>query len=111
MITNRLCIKQILSNYCLKCRANAESKNPTVAKTKTRRIMIWSKSAVCDSTQLKFIKEQELTRLLSSLGVRKHLSKITLVGVLLFKRYLKVNTRHKILTTNKILLPGGKFMP
>ena len=35
--------------YCLKCRKNTESKNPKVAKTKNRRIMLLSKCTVCDS--------------------------------------------------------------
>ena len=42
-----------------KCRKNTKSKNPKVARTKTRRIMFLSKCAVCDSKRWKFIKEQE----------------------------------------------------
>ena len=36
-------------SYCLKCRKNIESKNPKVAGTKYRRILLLSKCAVCDS--------------------------------------------------------------
>ena len=36
-------------SYCLKRRKNTESKNPKVAKTNKRRIMLSSKCAVCDS--------------------------------------------------------------
>ena len=42
----------MLSNSCLNCRKNTESKNPKVAKKpqeKPRRIMVLSKSATCDS--------------------------------------------------------------
>ena len=39
--------------YCLKCRKNTESKNPKVARTKKRRVMLWSKFAVCDSKKIK----------------------------------------------------------
>ena len=39
---------------------------------------------VCESKKLKFIKEQETTGLLSSLGIKAPLSKIPLVGPLLF---------------------------
>ena len=46
--------------YCLKCRKNAESKNPKVARTKNGRIMRLSKCAMCDSKKSKFIKVQEL---------------------------------------------------
>ena len=51
---------------CLKCRKNTESKNQKVARTKNGIIMISSKCAVCDSTKLKFIKQQEANGLLSS---------------------------------------------
>ena len=33
--------------YCLKCRKNTESKNPKVARTTKRRVMLLSKFAVC----------------------------------------------------------------
>ena len=46
--------------------------------------MILSKSSVRDSKESKFIKEQEATGLLSSLGMKTPLSKIPLVGPLLF---------------------------
>ena len=64
----------LLLYYCLKCRENTESKNPKVARTKKknpRRIMLLSKCAVCDSKKKKFIKEQEASVLLSSLGIMK----------------------------------------
>ena len=35
--------------YWLKCRKNAESKNPKFARTKNGRIMLFSKCAVRDS--------------------------------------------------------------
>ena len=31
----------MLLHHCLKCRKNTESKNPKVAKTKNRRIMLF----------------------------------------------------------------------
>ena len=65
-------------------RKNTESKNPKVIKTKNGRIMLLSKWAVCDSKKSKFIKEQESSRLLSSLGKKTPLSKIPLVGSILF---------------------------
>ena len=74
----------MLLYYCLKFRKNTESKNPKVAKTKNGRIMLLSKCAVCDSKILKFIKAQEASGLLSSLGIKTPLSKIPLVGPLLF---------------------------
>ena len=67
-------------HYCLKCRKKTESKNPKVARTKNRRIMLLSKYLVCDSKKLKFIKEQEASELLSSLGIKTPLSKIPIFG-------------------------------
>ena len=69
-------------SYCLKCRKNTESKNPKVARTKNGRIMLLSKCVVCDSKKSKFIKLQEGSGLLSSLGIRTTLIKIPLVGSL-----------------------------
>ena len=45
-------------SYCLKCKTKiTESKNPKVVRTKNERIMLLSKSAVCDREKSKFIKE------------------------------------------------------
>ena len=46
--------------------------------------MILLKCAVCDSKKSKFIKQQEASGLLSSLGIRTPLGKIPLVGPFLF---------------------------
>ena len=46
--------------------------------------MLPSKCAVCDSKKLKFIEEQEASGLLRSLGIKTFLSKIALVGSVLF---------------------------
>ena len=71
-------------SYCLKCRKNTESKNPRVVRTENRRIVLLSKCAVFNSKKVKFIKEQEAIGLLSSLGIRKPLSQISLLGPFLF---------------------------
>ena len=68
----------------MKCGKNRESKNPNIARTENGRIMLLSKRAVCDSKIPKFIKEQEASGLLSSLGIKIPLHKITLLGSLLF---------------------------
>ena len=70
----------------MKGRKNTESKNSKVARTKSGRIMLLSKCAVCDSKRSKFIKEQVASGLLSSLAIKTPLSKIPLVGPLLFYR-------------------------
>ena len=71
-------------SYCLKCIKNIESKNPKVKKTKSGRVMLSSKCAVCDSKKSKFNKQQETSGLLSSLQIKTPLRKIILVGPLLF---------------------------
>ena len=77
-------------SYCLKFRKNSECKNPKVVMTKNERIMLLSKCAVYGSKQLKFIKEQETSGLLSNLGIKTPLSKTPLVGPLLFKSINKL---------------------
>ena len=71
-------------SYRLKCRKNTESNHSKVAKTKNRRIRILSKCTACHNKKLKFIKQQEASGLLSILGIKKSLSKISLLGSLLF---------------------------
>ena len=63
-------------SYCLKYRKNTESKNPKVIKTKNRRIMLLSNCVVCNGKKSKFIKEQEASGLLSSLGIKAPLNKV-----------------------------------
>ena len=46
--------------------------------------MLLSKSAVCDSEKSKVIKEQEVSGLLSGLGIKTPLNKIPLLDPLLF---------------------------
>ena len=46
--------------------------------------MLSSKCAVCGSKKSKFLKEQEAKRLLSSLGLKAPLSKVLLLGDILF---------------------------
>ena len=63
-------------SHCLKCRKNTESKNPKVARTKNRRIMLLSKCEVCDSKKPRFIKEQEASGLLCRLAIKTPVCKI-----------------------------------
>ena len=68
--------------YCLKYRENTESKNPKVVETKNWKIMLLSKCTMWDSKKSKSIKEQEASRLLTSLGIKIPLNKLALVGPL-----------------------------
>ena len=71
-------------SYCLKCKKNTESINQRVSKTASGKTMMLSKWAICDNKKSKFIKEQQAKRLLSNLGIRTPLSKIPLLGDVLF---------------------------
>ena len=73
----------MLSN-CLKSKKNTESVNPRVSATSNGRTMILSKCAICGSKKSKFLKNQEAKGLLSNLGIRTPLSKIPLLGDVLF---------------------------
>ena len=74
--------------------------------------MLLSQCKVCDNKKSKFIKEKEAIELLSSLGIKTPLSKITLVGPLLFYRYLRVNARYKMKEiVNKFLLARDECIP
>ena len=73
-----------MSSYCLKCKRNTESINPKVSATSNSKTMVLSKCAICSSKKSKFIKKQEAKGLLSNLGIRTPLSKIPILGDVLF---------------------------
>ena len=68
----------------LKCRKDTGSGNPNVVRTRNGRAMFLSKCAVCNSKKSKFLKQQEASGLLSSLGIKTPLNEIPLLGSLLF---------------------------
>ena len=49
--------------------------------------MLLSNCVACNSIKSKFIKQQEANALLSSLGIKTLLSKISVVGPLFFSQY------------------------
>ena len=55
-----------------------------IQKLVNGKTMILSKCAICGSKKSKFIKKQEAKGLLSNLGIRTPLSKIPLLGDVLF---------------------------
>ena len=73
-----------MKSYCLKCRKNTETINPKVSKTSNGKTMILSKCTICCSKKSIFIKNQEAKGLLSNLDVRTPLSKVTILGDILF---------------------------
>ena len=70
--------------YCLKCRKDTENINPKVSKTSNGRTMLLSNCAVCNSKKSRFIKSQEAKGLLSNLVIKTPLSKVPILGDILF---------------------------
>ena len=73
-----------MKSYCLKCRKDAENIYPRVSKTSKGRAMVLSKCAICGSKKSRLIKNQEGKGLLINLGVRTPLSKVPILGDILF---------------------------
>ena len=73
-----------MKSYCLKCRKNTENINPRVSKTSNNRTMVLSKCAICGSKNSTFVENQEAKGLLSNLDVRTPLSKVLILGDILF---------------------------
>ena len=74
-----------MSSYSLKCKKkNKEKINPRVSKTSNNKTVLLPKCATCGSKKSRFVKKQEATGLLSSLGLQTPLSKIPLFVDILF---------------------------
>ena len=73
-----------MKSYCLKCRKDTENINSRVSKTSNNRTIILLKCAKCGSKKSRFIKNQEAKGLLSNLGIRAPLSKVPILGDILF---------------------------
>ena len=73
-----------MKSYCLKCKKDTENINPKVPKTSNNRIIVLSKCAICGSKKSRFIKNQETKGLLSNLGIKTPLSKLPVLGDILF---------------------------
>ena len=73
-----------MKSYCLKCRKDTENINPRVSNTSNGKTVILSKYAICGSKKSRFIKNQEAKGLLSNLRIRTPLSKVPLLGGILF---------------------------
>ena len=69
--------------YCVKFRKDTENIDPNIVRTKNHRLIMQSKWPVCRIKKSRFVKEQEAKALLSNLGIKKLLSKIPLLNVLI----------------------------
>ena len=68
--------------YYLKCKKNTENINPEVSSTSNDRVMILSKCGIWSSKNSRYIKEAK--GLLSNIGIRTPLSKVPIMGDILF---------------------------
>ena len=76
--------KYKMKSYCLKCRKDTENINPKVSKTSNGWTILLSNCAICNSKKSRFIKNQEAKGLLINLGIRTLLSKVPILGDILF---------------------------
>ena len=93
-----------MKTYCVKCRKDTENIDPKMVRTKNDRLIKQSKYSACGIKKSRFVREQEAKALLSNLGIKRPLSKIPLLNVLLLS--VKMNE-----IVNKLLLVGDNFMP
>ena len=73
-----------MESYCLKCKKHTKNIDPQVSSTSNGKFMISSKCAICGSKKSKFINKEEASGLLSKLGIKTPLSKIPILGYVLF---------------------------
>ena len=73
-----------MKSYCLKCRKYTENIDRRVSNTSNIRKTILSKCAIYGSKKLSIIRNQKAKGLLSILGVRTPLSKVPILGDILF---------------------------
>ena len=73
-----------MESYCLKCKKHKKNINPQVSSTNNGKVMILSKCAICNNKKPKFINKQEAKGLLSKLGIKTPLSKVPILGDILF---------------------------
>ena len=73
-----------MESYCLKCKKHTKNTDPHVSSTSNGKFMILSKCAICGSRKSKFIKKQVASGILSSLGIKTSLTKIPILGDVLF---------------------------
>ena len=73
-----------MESYCLKCKKHTKNINRQVSSTSNGKMMILSKCTICSSKKSRFIKNQEAKELLSKLGIKTPLSKVPILGDILF---------------------------
>ena len=83
-LLDKMHLYETMISYCLKFKKNTKCINPRVSKNSDNKTMLLSNYAICGNKKSRFIKKQETKALLSSLGIKTSLSKIPLLGNILF---------------------------
>ena len=78
--------KNKMKTYCVKCKKDTENIDPKMVRKKNRLVM-QSKCSVSGIKKSRFIKWQEEKGLLSNLGIKTPLSKISLLTVLFWMQF------------------------
>ena len=73
-----------MESSCLKCKKSTQNIDPEISSTSNGKAMILSKCEICRSKKSVFIKNQEAKGLLSDLGINTPLSKVPILGEILF---------------------------
>ena len=73
-----------MESYCLKCKKNTRNIDPKISNSNNGRAMVLSKCAICGSKKSRFIKNQKAKGLLTNLGIKTQLSKVPILGDILF---------------------------
>ena len=73
-----------MKSYCLKCRKDTDDRDPKILSSSNGRAMVLSKCAISGSKKSRFIKKQEAKGLLSNLSIKTPLSKVPILGDILF---------------------------
>ena len=68
----------------MRCKKYTKNVNSKVSNASNGKIMILSKCATCGSKKSRFIRKQEAIGRLSNLGLRIPLSKVPILGDILF---------------------------
>ena len=68
--------------YFLSCRKYTKNINPKIVINKHKRSMTQSNCAICNSKKSRFIKEHQVSGLLSNLGIKTLLNKVPLLNIL-----------------------------
>ena len=103
-----------MKSYCLKCWKDTKNINQRVSNTSNGEKMILSKCAICGSEKSRFIKNQEAKGLLNNLGVRTPLSKVPILGNILFWTQIQLKCMLNCIKmneiANKFFLAGDKYI-